>query len=383
MVVDVVPAVVLGVVVEVLVVLGTIDEGPPLFIGACAAAMAGSLAWRRRYPLAVTAVVSAAVVLQAVVAEPATSIWSLVVLLVVGFSAGAYATPRSSVIAGALLVAAAYVTTWLDPTSGLGDRLFTAPILAGGPWLAGRLVQRHRVQARRLDAQNVELETRRAEDLRTATQQERARIARELHDVVAHGISVMVVQAGAAGLVIEAEPAAAREALEQIRSTGKTALVEMRRLLGVLRTDEQGLALTPQPGVDDVPALLGSLRATGLDVVPTVEGEPVPLSPGQDLTVYRIVQEALTNALKHSSATTAELTTTYEEATVQVRVRDRGALVADVPAGGHGLIGMRERIALYGGTLAAGPVEGGGWQVLARLPVEPASTGDRLMVGPR
>jgi signal transduction histidine kinase len=269
-----------------------------------------------------------------------------------------------------VLLAATYLAAALEPGAGLGSRLFTAPVLCGAPWVAGRLVRRHRAQATLLDALNVELEQRRAEDVRTATTEERARIARELHDVVAHGISVMIVQAGAAGQVLEREPERAREPLNQIRETGKAALVEMRHLLGVLRTDSDELALTPQPGVADLPALIARMRDAGLDARLDMPADLPTLAPGCDLAAYRIVQEALTNTLKHAGRVRASVRVAFTPETVELEVRDDGNVHATNGAVGHGLIGMRERARLFGGSVEAGHCAEGGWSVTARLPVD-------------
>ena len=212
-----------------------------------------------------------------------------------------------------------------------------------------------------------------AQEAMAAVTAERTRIARELHDIIAHSVSVMVVQAGAAEQLVDEEPAVARRALQTIRTTGTTALAEMRRVVEVLRDGEDGM-LAPQPGVDALPALVEDARSTGLETTLRVEGRPRPLSPGLDLTAYRIVQESLTNARRHADASGVTVILRYGDAEVELEVSDDGvgAGAATTSNGGHGLAGMRERVTLYGGELMTGSSTGGGFRVRARLPAEPA-----------
>jgi signal transduction histidine kinase len=196
---------------------------------------------------------------------------------------------------------------------------------------------------------------------------ERSRIARELHDIVAHAVSVMVVQAGAAEQVVDDDPAFARQALASIRSTGADALGEMRRVVAMLRDDSDG-PLRPQPGLDGLSALAEEARQAGLDVSVTVQGKPHLLPAGLELAAFRIVQEALTNVRRHSGASAAAVTLDYTDAAVVVQVRDDGS-GGHESTEGHGLIGMRERAALYGGRLETVPSAGQGFTVRAELPV--------------
>jgi signal transduction histidine kinase len=204
---------------------------------------------------------------------------------------------------------------------------------------------------------------------------ERTRIARELHDIVAHSVSMIVVQAGAAEQVVEDDPVFARRALEAIRTTGTDALAEMRRVVAMLRdTDEPG-ALTPQPGLEGVAALLRDAEATGLTTSLEVTGAARELPAGVDLAAYRIVQEAVTNVRRHAGASRVAVRVAYGEDDVRVEVVDDGRGPGEghgVNGTGHGLVGMRERAALYGGTVAAGPAPGRGFAVRAVLPVLPA-----------
>ena len=221
------------------------------------------------------------------------------------------------------------------------------------------------------------LEREQAEQARRAVVDERARIARELHDVVAHNVSVMVVQSGAARRTIERDPERAREVLTSVESTGRQALDEMRRLLGVLRTEDEATDLrAPQPSVSHLDALVAQVCDAGLPVKLVVEGEPRPLSSGVDMSAYRIVQEALTNSLKHAGPAHAHVRVCFGDNDLRLEVTDDGrGIIADDPAtngGGHGLVGMRERVALFGGRLEAGPRTGGGYIVTATLPLEGA-----------
>jgi signal transduction histidine kinase len=204
---------------------------------------------------------------------------------------------------------------------------------------------------------------------REAVADERARIARELHDVVAHDVSVMVVQAQGAARVLEGEQPQVRQALAAIEATGREAVDEMRRLLGVLRRSDDELAVAPQPSLGQLEALVAGVRDAGLPVELEVVGEPRTLPPGVDLSAYRIVQEALTNALKHAGPARARVVVRYEADAVALEVSDDGPGVAEAVGTGHGLVGMRERVALYGGDLEAGESREGGWALRARLPL--------------
>jgi signal transduction histidine kinase len=228
----------------------------------------------------------------------------------------------------------------------------------------GTAMQLRHAQARNALARADRLEAERERVL----EEERARIARELHDVIAHSVSVMIVQAGAARLTLNGEAGQATEALLSVERAGRQALDEMRRLLGMLRQGHGEPQLTPQPGLGDVERLVEQVRAAGLDVRVEVEGAPVPLAPGVDLSAYRIVQEALTNTLKHAHARSARLRLRYEGDAVAIEVLDDGR--GGTPGGtGHGIVGMRERVELYRGTFEADAPSGGGFRVHARLPV--------------
>jgi len=198
---------------------------------------------------------------------------------------------------------------------------------------------------------------------------ERGRIARELHDVVAHNVSMMVVQAGAAARVLHGDEPDVRNALDVIAATGRETVDEMRTLLGVLRSDDGPAALRPQPGLADLEQLVGGVREAGLPVTLRIEGAPRPLPPALDLSAFRIVQEALTNTLRHAGPARAEVTVRYENDLVTLEIADTGRGPRGDPGTGHGLVGMRERAAMLDGELEAAQADGGGFTVRARLPV--------------
>ena len=207
-----------------------------------------------------------------------------------------------------------------------------------------------------------------------AVVEERARIARELHDIVAHAMSVMVVQAGAARTVLDDDPDAARAAIGRIESTGRDGLAEMRRLIGVLKADGTAEAdRTPQPGLDQLDALLDTVRGAGVAVEVVTEGSRRPLAAGLDLIAYRVVQEALTNVIKHAGSANARVLFRWSDATLDVEVADDGRGAITATGTGHGLLGMRERVAVYGGSLETRPRAGGGFVVHARLPLDGGS----------
>jgi signal transduction histidine kinase len=341
------------------------DE-PPAALGYALVVVAGSsLAWRRRAPLTVATIVSAVVATASLLGywpEFVAMLWIAV------YSAAAY-TERDRLIRVLLPVAlltgvAISVGERWDRGLNWVEILSDLIVTFGVPILLGRMT----FNRRRRIVRDREFATR------EAVAAERAAIARELHDVVAHHMSVMVVQAGAARAVSASDPAATAEALRQIEASGRTGLTEMRRLLEVLKAEEDGNGRAPQPGLARLSELLDSMRVSGLPVEAVVEGSPRPLPPGVDLSAYRIVQEALTNALRHAGGASARVVVRYDPDAVELEVADDGPGPPEDPeaSGGHGLIGMRERVQLFGGELEAGPRPGGGFLLRARLPSEPA-----------
>ena len=223
---------------------------------------------------------------------------------------------------------------------------------------------------KRLFGRRMEQELELRQVAEQAAAEERARIARELHDVVAHSVSVMVVQASGVRRLLKDEQHRERDALLSVEQIGRQALTEMRRMLGVMRTEPGELpSLAPQPGLQHLERLVAQVEEAGLPVTLRIEGERPELSPGIDLSAYRIVQEGLTNALKHSRGGHAEVIVRYDDDSVQLEITDDG-IGANGDGPGHGLVGMRERVALYGGKLVAGPRDGGGFVLRAELPVE-------------
>jgi signal transduction histidine kinase len=236
-------------------------------------------------------------------------------------------------------------------------------------WFAGFFLSSRSRQAEELRERAERLELERELNARAAVAEERARIARELHDIVGHSVSVMTVQASAVRRLLRDDQEREREALQTVEDTGRAALAEMRRLVGVLRRPEEAPALVPQPSLEYVDKLVEQTREAGLETKLQLEGTPSKLPQGIDLTAYRFVQEGLTNAIKHANAKHAEVVVRYDNGSVELVVRDDGTGDGDGGGSGHGLVGIRERVAVYGGELSAGPRAEGGYELRARLPV--------------
>jgi signal transduction histidine kinase len=270
----------------------------------------------------------------------------------------------------AIVLLAVTVIVVNNPDHAAGD--YVLPGLFAVVWLAGFAVRARAARAEAAEQRASWLEQTREQDARQAIADERARIARELHDVVAHSVSVMTVQSSAVRRLLTPDQDKEREALLTVEQTGREALAEMRRLVGVLRrSDQEAPSLAPQPGLSDVDTLVAHAERSGLPVDVRVVGEPVRLPASIDLTAFRLVQEGLTNAIRHASADHAEVRLCYAAGYVEVEVLDdgRGSDGAGVGGGGHGLLGMRERVSIYGGQLDVGPRAEGGFRLHARLPV--------------
>jgi len=247
--------------------------------------------------------------------------------------------------------------------------LILIPVEFGITWAVGFALRARSEQAEAAETRAMRAEREREAAARLAVAEERARIARELHDIVAHAVSVMVLQVGAVRHRIPDEQAEDREALRGVELAGRTALTEMRRLLAAMRRDGEDVAFTPQPGLDGLDSLLEEVGRAGLPVELHLDGEPFPLPRGIDLSAYRIVQEGLTNALKHASATVADVTVRYRPDEVEIEVRDNGLGSATTDGLGHGLVGVGERVKIYGGEMSAGTATGGGFVLSTRLPL--------------
>jgi signal transduction histidine kinase len=359
--------------------IGTTIAGPSWLRALLPLIMGAPLVLRRRGPLLMWTAIWAGIALQSPFnldrqhvlefgPHPRTPAPFTFVLFAAAYSLGAHASPRR---AAAGLVLATPVVAWISHYGGLG----LAFPSRGGPagvalallqlvafWLAGVLVRARR-QAASLAARSAAAQ-RQAEQAAAA---ERARIARELHDIIAHHLSVVVLHAAGARASGGADPAT----LEEIEHSGRQALTETRRLFGVLREPDEETGRAPQPGISELPALAGRLRAAGLEVSLSIDGDYKELPQAVNVSAYRIVQEALTNVLKHAGPASAEVTVGCADSAVTIEVTDDGPGNPAPPAltGGQGLAGMRERVAVFGGDLRAGPRPGGGFTVCARLPI--------------
>jgi signal transduction histidine kinase len=356
---------------------GTAFAGRPVLVALpLLLAMIIPVVFRRRNPVAAfsVAVVSGAAQL-VVFPRPSAADLAIPVLL---YTLAAY-RPRRVSLAGlaiCLLGAILGVLVW---TTGLAvDRqIIVALVIFCGTalvaWVLGDSMRYRRAYYAALEERAARLEREADAQAQIATATERARIARELHDVIAHHVSVMVVQADGAGYALDGNPERARRALAAISATGRQTLTEMRRLLGLLRSGDARTQLTPQPGLGQLRELVEQARAAGMSVSLTQQGAPHPLPEGAELAAYRVVQESLTNTRKHGGlAAAASIILRYDHDGLVVQVSDNGR--GDTTAGdgiGHGLTGMRERVEMYGGTVTAGPLPEGGYQVTAQIPAVP------------
>jgi len=347
-------------------------EGVPLAAVAPSFAV-GTLAfaWHRVAPLAALTVglTGLTVVPGALGVDPAMAFGWFVTAFALLASAGYHA--RRPVLALAIALGLLALSVVLQKGLVVADVLY-AWILAGGFWLAGRALATRTLQAELSEQRAAAAEQQAQWRAAAAVAEERLRIAREMHDVISHSVSVMTLHVSGVRRLLRPDQVAEREALETVERTGRESLAEMHRMLGVLRGPEPAED-SPAPGLARLAELLDPARAAGLQVELTVRGTVRPLPPGVDLAAYRIVQEAITNVLRHAAATRIDCTVDYGPTAVDLRVVDDGCGAGPSEAGGHGLVGMRERAAVYGGTVETGPCPAGGWLVHAVLPVqEPA-----------
>ncbi|MGW1267751.1 sensor histidine kinase [Streptomyces sp. NPDC002491] len=336
-----------------------------------AAVASGALALRRRHPLAVLCVVTAATL-----ATPHSVMrLTFYAFVIAVYSAAVYSPYRTATLA-ALPVSVLLVGTSGNSVTPIVPNEYIALLILVP--MAGAAIGLRTWKLRTDEGRTrlFALEREQAEVLRRAVEHERARIARELHDVVTHNVSVMVIQAGAARKIMKTSPEQAGEALLAVEAAGRAAMTELRHVMGLLTMDDRGEGadtgneLAPQPGLDQLETLIGRVRDTGLRVDLTVTGPPRPLPPGLELAAYRVVQEGLTNTVKHASGATAAVTVDYGPHQLRVEVTDTGGHPGSGTGGGRGLIGLRERLAVYDGTLNTGRRLTGGYRVEALIPLE-------------
>ena len=343
------------------VVTGNPDEGPLALTLPVAVAMTAALAWRRRSPLVPVAVVIVAGLVQTLLSTSPGSLWSLVVDAVALYSAAAYLSEGLAALTSAVFVAALLAQERID--NGV-DYVFIL-LLFGGVWLLGRASAQWRG---RLTA----AERRQREAARLAVAEERVRIARDLHDVVAHSLSVIAVQSDAAEAALGVAPERALAPVQAVRTTAREALADIRRMLDVLRTDDDELPGVDSPGVSAISGLVDAARGAGTPVTVDVRLTTAPVPPGVDLAAYRIVQESLTNARRHAPGAAVTVAITQHARALDVRVTSAAASIPPITThdgDGYGISGMRERALSLGGSLDAGPAPDGGFVVRAMLPL--------------
>jgi signal transduction histidine kinase len=336
------------------------------------AAIVLTLLWRRRFPFAAPAatwLASAALSFLdglLIVDKAGLSIAGLGAALLLGN----LRRVRQAQVGLAIVVSGAAIVIYNEPNHQRGDVIFT-PVLFAMGWLVGYALRERTERSEAAEERAARAEREREAAARIAVAEERGRIARELHDVVAHAVSVMVLQVGAVRHRMPATDSKDRETLEHVEQAGRMALAEMRRLLNAMRQDGEEAELLPHPGLDNLDTLVDDVRAAGLPVRLQIRGDAVALPPGLDLSAYRIVQEGLTNALKHARASQAEVDVQYTATELRLEVRDDGPGGPSTDAGvGHGLVGVRERVKIFGGDMTAGSSQAGGFVLRARLPLD-------------
>ena len=321
---------------------------------------------RRRFPLTTHLTIVTALVVLSTIGNPANV--QSQVILITAFTVGSHCDGVKRLIGLAGLIVGVAVVALV----GIPDATTANVLLSGAFYVTayffGSTVRNRRLYLDQLEERAVLLERERDEEAQRAVGEERLRIAQELHDVVAHSMGVIAVQAGVGAHVIETDPVEAKKSLEAIARTSRSTLTEIRRMLGVLREGE-GADYAPAPGLGDLDRLVRDVGAAGLPVAVDFDGTQTDIPPGVDFTAYRIVQEALTNALKHAGPAHARVHVGYQPAALCIEIVDDGRGINGKPhPGGHGLMGMRERVGVYGGSFEAGPVTGGGFRVAVRLP---------------
>jgi signal transduction histidine kinase len=353
-----------------------VDPAARVVIAVLLLVATGSLLWRRRYPLVACVLIAVALALQAAISSvDFNSLGTALAIVVALYSAGVYLGALRAAVGVAVLAVglAARELRYLGAFERNPGRdafwwLLVLSVAGVG------VVVRHRRRAQRLGALAATLQEESAEQARVAVVEERERIARELHDVVAHGVSAVVVQAEAAEETLASSPDRTRESLWTIQRLGRESLNEMRQVLEILRGGAQEETRAPQPTLADLPALMARNREAGLAVRLDVLGEPRPLPPGLEVSAYRVVQEGLTNVRKHAAGSSAFVSVTYEPAALEIEIADDGpGRPVAGGGGGHGLVGMRERVTFFGGEFSAARREDGGFAVTALFPTAAAA----------
>jgi signal transduction histidine kinase len=342
--------------------------GAKWYVAPLSALAAAALAVRRRHPLAAVSTVVVAEALLAFGGGHPNSIPVAISYICVLYGLAVWTATRDFLL-GCAVVVGSDALTLTAPNARASDAAPWAVVPVVAMLIGRRAIRERQLQADALAARTALLERERDLLAQQAVIEERARIARELHDLVAHNVSVMVVQAGAERHSLGPEASPTADVLASIEQTGRQALAEARRLLGVLRPGSSEERLEPQPGIDQIARLVEQVERAGLPVTVSVEGSEVALPAGLGLCAYRIVQESLTNVLKHAGPARAEVYLRYSPRSLDVVVCDDGRGSDGAGPAGHGLIGMRERVAMYGGTLQAGSLQGGGFEVSAHLPL--------------
>ena len=337
-----------------------------------AACLVVPLLGRRRFPFAAPAAIwllAAAVSFADGRLIPSTAMAS-VAGLAAAFLLGNLGDRFQARVGLVVVLSGAAIVVSNDPTQTAGDFIFT-PLLFAIAWFAGFAMSERAERAEAAEHRAAQAEREREAGARVAVAEERTRIARELHDIVAHAVSVMVLQVGAVRHKLPDTALEDREALEGVERTGRTALADMRRLLVRMRREGEDASLAPQPGLDSLEAMIEQVGRAGLAVRLQVDGEPYPLPHALDVSAYRIVQEGLTNALKHAHASQADVTVRYGPGELCIEVRDngRGPSAEERNGSGHGLVGIRERVKIYGGEMTAGAASEGGFALSTRLPL--------------
>ena len=351
-------------------------SGPKPVLSAVVALISLGLALRLRYPLLALVLAMSPFgvhgILEHFVAKGGLNLFEVFLSQVFMVYSTAANTSGRRTYAGAAIVVALQLVGYGPTLPGSFDQASGEWVFYAIAWALGKTLRRRALRGDRLEARTAELEARQQEQIQAAIADERARIARELHDIVAHSVSLMVLQAGAARQALDRQPEKARDPLLSVEATGRTAMSELRRLVAMLRQPEDEDQLAPQPSLRHLNLLVDQIRETGLviDVDESCREDGIP--PGVDLSAYRIAQEALTNVLKHASAAHVSVSVRCDGAAVEVIVEDDGRGPSDHGSltGGHGIIGMRERVSLFGGRFEAGARAGGGFRVFAHLPYE-------------